>query len=232
MYIKTTTKPLQEMSLKDLFDEFYLVPLYNKKQDGHWSDWKGERHFLGNAYTFACIFRSEHEKVNSKIETFINMSEREACWLIEKINSERAEKNEQRKETPQYLKEFFSEHHAPEDLEHLNRLSEYDPETGDFTPSLYEFRSFSPVAADIYQLAHYFRDPKLDALACKIVRYPQNYSFGDEEVREVLDWFEQDDGRHIQSIKTGLSKHPKGTSAFPFLMHKLGETIKNREITQ
>jgi len=228
MYIKTTTKPINEMTLKELVDEFYTVPLYNKKEDGHWTDWRGERHCKENSYSFACLFRSEANKPDPEIIAVVKVREKEASWLIHHINSEHSEKANMIQKSPKYLQELFNECFVLENLDQVSHISEYDPDAAEFTPSLYAYRSFSPVAADLYKFALYFQDPILDTVACNVMRYPQDHKEWGREIQVVLDWVEHDNGKHIERIKSGIINHPKGKQAFPFLMSELSKIIEKR----
>lgn len=224
MYINAATKPINEMTLKEIVDEFYMVPLYNKKEDGHWTDWRGERHFKENSYTFACIFHSEVHKPDPEIVSIVEMGEKEAFWLIQNINLKRSDKVHALENSPHYLKELFS----PEDLIPISHISEYNSATAEFTQSLYSYRSFSPVAADLYKFALYFQDPILNSVACNVMRYPQDHEEWGRELRVVLEWIERDDGKYIEQTKSEIINHPKGKQAFPFLMSEITKIVELR----
>lgn len=220
------------MNLSELCSEFHIVPLYNKKEDGYWTDWKENRHFKENAYSFACVFHSDSLKHELEIQAIVKASENDAMWLMNHINVTRMEKKELSNKTPKYLKDLFEEQHAPQCMDEISQISAYDSETGEFYPSLYAYRSFSPVAADLYRFVLYFQDSTLDKIAYKIMNSPQDYNQWDNEVRMIVEWFEQNDGKYIEKIKHQIVSHPKGNKAFPCLMGEIAKFIETRSSNQ
>lgn len=228
--IRIPTKPIREMSVRELFAEFTMVPLYNIKKQGVWNDWRGEeRH--GNAYYFACIFHSEANKFDFEIEDIVAMDTRYAKWMIDQINIKREEHKKMVENSPKYLRDMWKEENPPKDLTAMPMLSEYDPSTTQIEYTLENYRNMDQLAVEIYEFALYFgfrfwwqRSMALHKIVCKIMMYPKGYSFGDKEVQEIIDWWEADNGADVQKISTIFQNHPR-RDRFWYLTKKIKEKL-------
>lgn len=230
MMIRIPTKPIKEMSVRELFAEFTMVPLYNIKRECTWRDWKGEKH-SGNAYYFACIFHSEADKFDPDIEDVIVMDERHARWMIDRLNEKRASRKAMREKSPKYLREFCDEECPPVDLTPFPYLSEYDPSTTQIEYTLESYRNMNQLTVEMYEFALYFgflfgwrRSLVLHKIVCKIMLYPKGHRFGNKEVGEIIDWWEANDGADVQKINTMLKNHPR-RDRFWYLTKKIKENL-------
>lgn len=239
MMIRIPTKPIKDMSVRELFAEFTMVPLYNFKTQPRWNeqgtwegwyDWRGEKRH-GNVYYFACVFHSEAEKFDPDIEDIIAMDERNAKWLIDQMNLKREAKKSLRETAPKYLREMWAEELPPVDLMPMPMLSEYDRSTAqiEFTPE--NHRNMNEFTTEIYEFALYFgfrfgwrRSIALHKIVYKIMMYPRGYRFGDKEVEEIIAWWEDNDGAEIQKINSMLKNHPK-RKEFWYLTKKIKEKL-------
>lgn len=231
MIIRIPSKPIGEMSIQELFAEFTMVPLYNIKKYDSWNDWSGEKR-CGNAYYFACIFHSEADKFDFEIEDIIAMDDGHAKWAIEQVNKKREDRKKLRDNFPKYLKEFSAEESPPIDLTAMPLLSEYDPSTTQIEYTLESYRNMDQLTVEMYEFALYFgfrfwwqRSMALHKIVCKIMMYPKGYSFGDKEVKEIMNWWEADNGQDVEKISTMFKNHPR-RDRFWYLTKKIKENLK------